>query len=364
MLRSLITDFWCQPGAAIRRVKSLARLHERWHDDLVDASVQSPAITFFVEELAARIRGLTGWERILHRNDWYQQFAVSQIASFDESPHTLFSFSYTARRLLRVAKQHSWTTIVDQIDPGPEEQRIVTREHERYSHVPSCWRPAPKSYWDHWREEMELCDRIVVNSQWSAECLQTESIDASKIEIVPLVYTPVSRAPLAQHPQPDARTGKIRILFLGQINLRKGIGRLIDAMQLLADDARFQLTIAGPSEIDPSFLASMSNVKFTGPLRRSEVTEAYCEADVFILPTLSDGYALTQLEALSYGLPVIASRHCGPAVTDGVNGFILPDLKPETIAATLVRFAESDWDPAAIVAPSFGMDALLERLRP
>jgi len=317
----------------------------------------------------------------LHRNEWFQRFAVSQLTSLDDSPRKLFSFSYTARLAIESVRARDWTTIVDQIDPGPEEERIVAKEHERYSHVNSRWRPAPGTYWDDWREEMELCDRIVVNSPWTAECLRGESIAPDKIDTIPLVYVPTPSVS-GLHASPGSTTGDhptggtreepkmnhknvskpIRILFLGQINLRKGIGRLIDAMHLLADESRFELTLAGPSEVDTEFWASLPNVHFAGPLRRSEVMEAYRAADVFILPTLSDGYALTQLEALSYGLPVIASRHCGPAVEDGVNGLILPDLEPETIAATIVRFAESEWSTGHIVAPAFNLSDLSQRL--
>lgn len=364
-LGSLVTDHWCPPESVVRRFKSLGRLHDRWHDDLANASVRSPGISFVAEDLAARARGLSGWDRVLHRNDWYERFAVSQVTSLADSPRALFSFSYTARQLLKIANQRGWITVVDQIDPGPEEERIVAREHERYSHVASRWQRAPASYWDNWREELDRCDRVVVNSPWTAECLRTESVDPTKIEVVPLVYVPggsVTSNPLDRSAFSEQMYEKTRILFLGQINLRKGIGRLIDAMRLLIDDTRFELTLAGPSDIDESFWSLLSNVRFVGRLRRSAVMAAYQNADVFILPTLSDGYALTQLEALFYGLPVIASRHCGAAVTDGENGLILPDLNPETIAATIVRFAESDWDPAKIVAPAFGLSDLTQRL--
>jgi glycosyltransferase involved in cell wall biosynthesis len=95
---------------------------------------------------------------------------------------------------------------------------------------------------------------------------------------------------------------------------------------------------------------------------RSEVGKVYQNADCFILPTLSDGYALTQLEALSYGLPVIASQHCGEAVTHGRNGWILDDLEPETIAAAVRRAIEEPLDPAQVLPPEFSLDDLAAAL--
>jgi glycosyltransferase involved in cell wall biosynthesis len=65
------------------------------------------------------------------------------------------------------------------------------------------------------------------------------------------------------------------------------------------------------------------------------VAPIYQQAHAMILPTLSDGFAITQLEALAHGCPVIASQFCGEVVTPGVNGWLLPSLEPETIAATI-----------------------------
>ena len=61
------------------------------------------------------------------------------------------------------------------------------------------------------------------------------------------------------------------------------------------------------------------------PVTRKQAAEFYRDADVFILPTLSDGFAITQLEAQAHGLPVIASKNCGKVVENGVNGIILDE---------------------------------------
>jgi glycosyltransferase involved in cell wall biosynthesis len=58
----------------------------------------------------------------------------------------------------------------------------------------------------------------------------------------------------------------------------------------------------------------------------------YQKADVFIFPTLSDGFGLTQLEAQ---LPIIASQFCGEVVQDGINGLVLAAVTGETITQAL-----------------------------
>ena len=73
-------------------------------------------------------------------------------------------------------------------------------------------------------------------------------------------------------------------------------------------------------------------MKWFGPVTRREAAEKYRAADVFILPTLSDGFAITQLEAQAYGLPVISSKFCGSVVESGRNGIILEEPSAACIA--------------------------------
>ena len=88
-------------------------------------------------------------------------------------------------------------------------------------------------------------------------------------------------------------------------------------------------------------LKQLPHTRVTGPVSRAEVAQFYQEADVFILPTHSDGYALTQLEAAAYGLPVIASRHCGDVVEPGVTGLLLDDVSASEIQRSVMMFVDN-----------------------
>jgi glycosyltransferase involved in cell wall biosynthesis len=324
-------------------------------------------------EIAHRTRRHDAWKTILERNTLFQARAISQISRNTSSPNTksgggndegtstLFSYSGAARELFRVAKQRGWKTVLGQIDPGPEEERIVIAERERYGNLATSWNPAPETYWENWRSEVDLADRIIVNSEWSRQCLLTEGVPEEKMSVVPLVYEGGgSRVGRMADRSGSAGAGQeevaLEILFLGQINLRKGVGRLLEAMRLLKEEA-ISLTLAGPAEIDPSAWAHMPNVKWVGPVARSEVGRYYAAADLFVLPTISDGYALTQLEALSHGLAVLASKSCGAAVTHGVNGWLLDDLEPATIARAILK-ARNALPLAKVEIPAFGLNDL------
>jgi glycosyltransferase involved in cell wall biosynthesis len=92
----------------------------------------------------------------------------------------------------------------------------------------------------------------------------------------------------------------------------------------------------------PAAVASAPrNLTFHGPVSRDCATEWYQQSDVFVLPTLSDGFALTQLEALANGLPVIVTPNCGRVVADGKTGFIIPPRDSQALADAILRFVRN-----------------------
>ena len=216
----------------------------------------------------------------------------------------------------------------------------MAEEAARVPELAAGWQPAPPEYWAFWREECKLADRIVVNSEWSREGLVRGGVPGEKISVIPLAYEvpEVGRSAVRdqrlQRKYPDRFTAErpMRVLFLGLINLRKGVARLLEAARILRDEP-VEFWMVGPVEIaNASTITDAGRVKWFGPVTRKQAAEFYRNADVFILPTLSDGFAITQLEAQAHGLPVIASKNCGKVVENGVNGIILDEPSAACIA--------------------------------
>jgi glycosyltransferase involved in cell wall biosynthesis len=357
LLDQLLTDCWVPPRSALARLPQAPRLVGRYHSDLATAQVMNPWLGNLPFELSSRFFGAypPGWPRTMARNVWFQRWACNQLRRIRQPAPNLFSYSYAARSLFRLGRQRGQTCILGQIDPGPEEEQLVLAEHRRYPILAGSWQPAPPSYWQHWAEELELADRIVVNSPWSRDCLLRQGVSASKLHLIPLVYEASQALPLSQQPTPASAAQPFQLLFLGTIGLRKGIGRLLEAMRLL-EQQPVQLTLAGPSELDPQAWAGAPNIRWLGPVPRSDVDSIYRQAQAMILPTLSDGFAITQLEALAHGCPVIVSQHCGEVVTPGLNGWILASLEPEEIAANILQALEqASALPRPLVMPRFGL---------
>jgi glycosyltransferase involved in cell wall biosynthesis len=237
-----------------------------------------------------------------------------------------------------------------QIDPAVTEERLVERLHQRQSELSSDWQAAPLKYWEQWHEECQLADRIVVNSEWSRKALEKEGISAGKIRVVPLAYAPPPEAAGFRREYPAQFTSErpLRILFLGQINLRKGIGPLLEAAEMLRGEP-VEFHIVGPVLVTvPEKWRRHPQIRWLGPVPRGAVAEHYRAADVFLFPTFSDGFGMTQLEAQAWQLPIVASQFCGDVVRDGVNGLRLTEVNAGGIAQAVRRFLASPEQLAAM----------------
>lgn len=369
-LDHLLTDAWAPPASILQIVgDQRSEIRDRWHEELKGATVTSFNWSLIAFEILARARRLRGWPLIMARNRWFQR-KVAHFLTLDYRPRTtdqpiIFSYSYAAREIFCVAKSRRWKTVLGQIDPGPLEEEIVAAEAEREPSLAPNWRRAPADYWKSWWEECDVADRIIINSQWSRSCLVKAGVNDSKLFVVPLAYQlPITNTPITrEYPSNFTHDRPLRVLFLGQINLRKGMARLLNVARSFQSQP-IEFLMVGPIQINiPGDLRSNRNIRWVGPVARNKVRNYYEQADVFILPTLSDGFGLTQLEALAHRLPVIASRRCGEVVIDSVNGLLLEEPTAAAIEEAL-RFCLDNPDQLAqfsenaTVGERFGLSLL------
>jgi starch synthase len=118
-----------------------------------------------------------------------------------------------------------------------------------------------------------------------------------------------------------------RVLYVGSIHLRKGLSYLLEAFVTL-DVPNKELWLVGPLTEAPGIDLHQlpENVHLKGVLKGAQLAEAYASSDVFVLPSVEEGLALVLGEALSFGLPIIATENTGAEdlFSDGIEGFIVP----------------------------------------
>jgi glycosyltransferase involved in cell wall biosynthesis len=307
-------------------------LGDRHHPDLNAAAVNSFTTDLIFFETQQRLLKTQAWSRMIARNNWYQQRVIQVLkklkkTTFSSPNHNpmLFTYSYAALEILKYAKAQGWTTVLGQIDPGEEEEKIVLAEFKKYPELAPDWEPVPPEYWKNWRAECELSDHILVNSDWSKDLLIQGGIQSTKIKTVPLVYQPPSAAINFQRTYPEKFTKErpLRVLFLGLITLRKGIAACLEAIATL-EGQPLEFWFVGSQQIKiPEPFKHHPQIKWIGTVPRSETASYYQQADVFLFPTLSDGFGLTQLEAQAWKLPIIASQYCAKIVEHNLNGILL-----------------------------------------
>ena len=366
-LRALITDTWVLPGGLAARAPGPLgrRFADRFAPDLADARVEHFTGSAVAFELAERLPGRAsgGWSTIMRRNDWFERHAVARMNGkrlFEGKP-VVFAYSYAALGILRAARAAGCPTVLGQIDPAITEENIVAAAVERHTALNKGWRRAPAAYWSRWREECAVADHIVVNSHWARDGLVEAGIDPAKLVVVPLAYDGETKAIARDDPDRFTAARPLRVLFLGSLVIRKGIAELLEAADLLAD-APVEFHLVGREAIDfPASAIANPKIIRHGAAVRGDVSAHYAAADVFILPSLSDGFGLTQIEAQAFGLPVIASRCCGEVVRDGENGVLLNEVSGPGIAAAIRRYLD---DPAAVARQSHRASEQLDRFAP
>ncbi len=113
---------------------------------------------------------------------------ASAVARLKLPPHEVFfGYSYASLEMLAAEKKRGVLTVLDQIDPGAVEFRLVAEEMaaSRNAGPPPEF---PAAYFDRNRREWELADLIVVNSEWTREAMIKEGVAPEKLEIVPLAF--------------------------------------------------------------------------------------------------------------------------------------------------------------------------------
>jgi glycosyltransferase involved in cell wall biosynthesis len=368
-LEALVTDLWASPEHFLSRIP-YRPIRERYHQELGDSFVLANNLSAILWEMQARLKRLRGDRLFMARNVWFEKEAIKLLEGFlkkkQPEPQVLFAYSYAALEILKWAKGRGWKTVLGQIDPGIEEEKIVASLSDQNANLAGDWHRIDPAYWERWKEECAIADCIMVNSAWSKKLVSHATGHDKKIKIVPLAYEAGAIEYMRTYPKVFTSERPLRVLFLGQVTLRKGIVELLEAAKIL-EKKPIEFWVVGLIQINlkkaMEMLSRKDHIKFIGPVARSEVESYYQKADVFLFPTHSDGFGITQLEAQRRKLPLIVSQRCGEVVKDGFNGSVLRTPSGEEIARVLTQILETPevlryWSENSKVESRFSFQAV------
>ena len=180
--------------------------------------------------------------------------------------------------------------------------------------------------------EYEEADFIIVQSSFAYRSFVERGIDSDRLLTIPLGVDSRLFKPLRKEDE------TFRILFVGAITVRKGVLHLLKAFQA-AQLPHSELVFVGGLDPEIRFLLKRweGAYRLVGHVRREDLPWWYSQASVFVAPSIEDGFGQVVLEAMSCGVPTIASTHsCGPdVIQDGVDGYLVPPGDAKAIADKL-----------------------------
>ena len=183
-------------------------------------------------------------------------------------------------------------------------------------------------------EELDLADMVICPSRFVFDSIPDSVRASKKICVIPFGSPDVSQ--ITNNKKRES-SSKLRVLFAGSMSQRKGLADVFAAFKLL-DPTKYELHVMGAPIDNLSFYYNQCSNFIHHPTRSNEkVLELMRSCDVFVLPSIVEGRALVQQEAMSCGLPIIVTKNAGgeDLVEDGKAGFLVPIRSPLAIVEKL-----------------------------
>ena len=186
---------------------------------------------------------------------------------------------------------------------------------------------------NYYYRELLLGEKHIVASSFSRAGLEFSGIHTSKDTAIIPYGVNFSRF---GHKYVERNSSKLRVLFVGELNQRKGLNEILEAAACL-DENRYSFVLVGEFYGDNSgFVQPSPNVEFLGRVTIDVLTQQYREADVFLFPSYGEGFGLVLLEAMASSCVPIASTNCAaPDLISEDCGFIIRPGETKSIVSIL-----------------------------
>ena len=202
--------------------------------------------------------------------------------------------------------------------------------------------------------EHALAHRIVVGSNFAKDTLLSAGIESARVRVNPYG---VDWDRFAGQARPARTNDKVKFLFVGSLQGRKGLPYLLAAWARLGK-VNAELWLAGTAgSAEAAILPTLPGLRYLGQIPHREMPALFSQADVFVLPSLYEGFSLAVLEALASGLPIIATPNTG--ATDALEhpqlGLIIPSASVDALESALRQYVSSPPDHQQIRKKSLSL---------
>jgi glycosyltransferase involved in cell wall biosynthesis len=250
-------------------------------------------------------------------------------------PDMFIGWASEALYSARQSKRRGGVFVLDRACPHRDfQEALVARESERLG---VAYEPQPEWFRDRQLEEYELADAILVPSEYTARTFP----EHLRLKLVKAPLLGRCAAPKTIRTEPNT---EFTVGVLGGSPVRKGYLYLLKAWKKLALPNAKLLIRAGNLMNYPvlrEILATTPNIELVGFV--PNISDFYQRCDVFVLPSVDDGFGMALIEAMINGRACVATSNTGATelVKDGSEGIVIDPADEEQLAAALLQLYES-----------------------
>jgi glycosyltransferase involved in cell wall biosynthesis len=326
---AMLANALVKHGASVRIYSSAPRRYFGRLDNSVAMTLVPSAL-----QTAMHFLHLPAGATALNADSWLYDHSVAAVLR----PGDLFIGWATASLATgRAAKRRGAHFALDRACPHVDfQQTIIATESEKLG---VRFHRQPKWFRDRQVAEYDEAERILVPSEYTRTTFPEEL--RSKTVKAPLFGR--CRFPEQTHPE---RHSEFTVGVVGGDPVRKGYLYLLDAWEKLAlPQARLLIRTDADLARYPALrerLVRLSNVEIIRYV--PDINTFYQRCDVFVLPSVDDGFGMALFEAMANEVPCIATTHCGSSelLTPGRDGIVVPPFNAELLAQALLSLYQQE----------------------
>ena len=208
--------------------------------------------------------------------------------------------------------------------------------HHHFMYLDCKWYEYPLNVME--KLLLRCADRLIIPSPYVKELVECLRLNNS------VFYLPI---PFEKKLWQKLNPQEGRLLFVGTVEKRKGLKYLIEAMTFVKNaNVKCVLDVVG-KVVDEIYFENMKqiveeyklDVTFHGFVSLEQKERLYASADIFVFPSLLEGYGMVLMEAMGYGLPIVAFNNSAMpySVENGINGYLADNLNSKHFAEYIIR---------------------------
>lgn len=244
--------------------------------------------------------------------------------------------------IIKTLKKYKAEIIIDHGSLHPRfEKKIMDKENKEYGFS------STGNEYNHWigdwiEKECRYADKIFVCSNLAKKTFIDQGVEKNKVFVNKLGVR-IDEFSLGMKSY-EIDKNDVNIIIVGAVTPKKGIHRLIEALELL-EKYNFRIKCAGALPEDTNLKNILNkkrkniNIDLIGKVPQSQLKTYYQAADLFILPSLFDGFGMVTTQALASGTIAAVSQSAGSSelIIDEKNGFIIPDITDPEASSEIIE---------------------------